>query len=202
MSVGQAASFLPDYSKAQLSAGHIFTILDLVPKIDVYSTSGKAKPSKSVDVELHNIQFSYPSRPEVTVLKGIDMSIKAGQTVALVGQSGCGKSTSISLLQRYYDLNQGSIVIEGLDLKEYNVRSLRSLISVVSQEPVLFNCSIRENIAYGVGADIAMADIIAAARTANAHDFISEMPQTGQMAATGLHIQDLAKRGIKNSLSL
>ncbi|GFN90381.1 multidrug resistance protein 1-like, partial [Plakobranchus ocellatus] len=177
MSVGQAASFLPDYSKAQLSAGHIFVILDLLPKIDVYSTSGKMKPTQSVNVNLHNVFFSYPNRPEVTVLKGVDISIKAGQTVALVGQSGCGKSTIVSLLQRYYDPHQGSITIEGIDMKEYNVRSLRSLISVVSQEPVLFNCSIRDNIAYGLDTDIPMADIIAAARTANAHDFITELPQ-------------------------
>jgi ABC-type multidrug transport system fused ATPase/permease subunit len=130
----------------------------------------------SGEVELKNVHFSYPTRPDVEVLKGISIHVRPGQTVALVGMSGCGKSTIISLIQRYYDPSHGSVTIEGTDLREYHLKSIRSMISVVSQEPVLFDCSIRDNIVYGLDYDVPMADVMECARTANAHDFISNLP--------------------------
>ncbi|KAH9513520.1 Multidrug resistance protein 1 [Bulinus truncatus] len=176
ISVGQAASFLPDYTKAQLSAGYIFTMLDIVPKIDIFSAKGSIKENISGDIKLDNVHFIYPTRPDVHVLKGVNIEVKPGQTAALVGMSGCGKSTIVSLLQRYYDPSEGHILIEGIDSREYNLKYLRSIMSVVSQEPILFDCSIRENISYGIERDVPMADIIAAAKTANAHDFITSLP--------------------------
>ncbi|XP_059164342.1 ATP-dependent translocase ABCB1-like [Physella acuta] len=176
ISVGQAASFLPDYTKAQLSAGYIFTMMDIVPKIDIFSSKGTVQPNITGEIKIENVHFSYPTRPDVEVLKGIDISVKPGQTAALVGMSGCGKSTVISLVQRYYDPSEGSILVEGTNIKDYNLKHLRSMISVVSQEPILFDCSIKENITYGLDNDIPMADVIAAAKTANAHDFISNLP--------------------------
>ncbi|XP_055864045.1 ATP-dependent translocase ABCB1-like isoform X3 [Biomphalaria glabrata] len=176
ISVGQAASFLPDYTKAQLSAGYIFTMLDIIPKIDIFNTSGTKKENISGEIKLDNVHFHYPTRPDVHVLKGVSMHVRPGQTAALVGMSGCGKSTIVSLVQRYYDPSEGAILIEGVDTRDYNLKSLRSLISVVSQEPVLFDCSIRENISYGIEQQVPMADIIAAAQTANAHDFITNLP--------------------------
>ncbi|BFZ23923.1 hypothetical protein BsWGS_26962 [Bradybaena similaris] len=177
MSLGQAASFMPDYSKAQLSASHIFGILDQIPKIDVYSADGVIKSHISGDIQLKDVQFSYPTRPEVEILKGVNLHVKPGQTAALVGMSGCGKSTVVSLIQRYYDPTGGAIFVEGLDVRQYNLKALRSLISVVSQEPVLFDRSIRDNIVYGLEQGAAMTDVIAAAKLANAHDFICKLPE-------------------------
>ena len=117
--------------------------------------------------------MTYPTRQQVFVLNGFSLSVAAGQTVALVGTSGCGKSTVISLLERFYDITTGSIAIGGIDLKELNVQWLRSRIGLVSQEPHLFRASIRENIAYGdpSGAS-SQEEIEQAAKLANAHDFI------------------------------
>merc|ERR1711997_840798 len=101
-----------------------------------------------------------------------------GQSVALVGPSGCGKSTVIQLIQRFYDLNSGMITLENHDIQALNVPWVRSKLSIVSQEPVLFNRTLAENISYGDNTkDITMEDIIAAARKANIHQFISNLPQ-------------------------
>ena len=106
------------------------------------------------------------------------MNCAAGQTTALVGPSGSGKSTSIALLQRFYDPPRGKILIDGHDIKVLNIRLLRSLIGVVQQEPVLFNLSIRDNIAYGDNSrEVTQDDIEAAAKKANIHELIRSLPQ-------------------------
>ncbi|KAL8574859.1 hypothetical protein ACOMHN_044881 [Nucella lapillus] len=174
--VGQTSSFLPDYSKGRLAAAYIFRMMGTEPKIDNFSTTGLKKDIKG-SVELQKVEFHYPTRPEVRVLKGISLEIPAGQTAALVGISGCGKSTIISLLQRYYDPTSGSLMIDGTDVRDYNVGVLRSVLSVVSQEPVLFDCSVRQNIVYGLQGPVPMADIIQACQTANIHQFIASLPQ-------------------------
>ncbi|CAG5131708.1 unnamed protein product, partial [Candidula unifasciata] len=133
-------------------------------------------PTISGDIQLRDVHFHYPTRPEVEILKGINIHVRPGQTAALVGMSGCGKSTIVSLIQRYYDPTEGSIIVDGLDVRQYNLKSLRSMISVVSQEPVLFDRTIRENIVYGLEQEVPMADVIAAATTANAHSFITNLP--------------------------
>ncbi|XP_052821017.1 ATP-dependent translocase ABCB1-like isoform X1 [Mya arenaria] len=176
--LGQVSSFLPDYSKAATAGGMIFKILDTIPAIDVSSERGQYLSDTSGNVEFRGIQFRYPTRPDVEVLKGINISVKAGQTVALVGPSGCGKSTVVSLLQRYYDPQQGSIEVDGTNIKDVNIKRLRFLISVVSQEPILFDCSIRENILYGLDvASYGMDDVISAARSANIHEYIASLPE-------------------------
>ena len=114
-------------------------------------------------------------------MKGFDkchFRIKQGQSVALVGPSGCGKSTVIQLIQRFYDLNSGMVTLENHDIQALNVPWVRSKLSIVSQEPVLFNRSIGENIRYGDNTtEASMEEVIAAARKANIHTFVSALPQ-------------------------
>ncbi|ESO91246.1 hypothetical protein LOTGIDRAFT_153678 [Lottia gigantea] len=176
LAVGQATSFLPDYSKAKLSSAYIFRILATFPGIDIFSARGQRPVSLKGEIELRNVEFTYPLRPDVKVLQGLSLKVEAGQTAALVGVSGCGKSTVISLIQRYYDPLHGEITIDGIPVNTMHLLTLRSFISVVSQEPILFDCSIKDNICYGLEEDIPMDRVIQASRTANAHDFINSLP--------------------------
>ncbi len=122
-------------------------------------------------IELKDVSFSYNS--ERTILKDINLTIKKGQTIALVGQSGSGKSTLVDLIPRYHDTSIGEILIDGVNIKNATLHSLRSLIGNVNQEAILFNASFFENIAFGVD-NATLDDVIAAAKIANAHDFIME----------------------------
>ena len=125
-------------------------------------------------IEFRDISFSYDGRREV--LKHIDLTVEQGKTIALVGQSGSGKSTLVDLLPRYHDVQQGSITIDGTDIREVKLHALRALIGNVNQEAILFNDSFFNNIAFGVeGAT--MEQVIEAAKIANAHDFIMETEQ-------------------------
>mmetsp|Transcript_104379 Transcript_104379/g.164716 ORF Transcript_104379/g.164716 Transcript_104379/m.164716 type:complete len:686 (-) Transcript_104379:325-2382(-) len=126
-------------------------------------------------ITLENVFFEYKARPDQRVLKGVSLNVVPGTSVALVGESGAGKSTVGRLLQRYYDPTEGSIKIDGVDFKELNLRWLRSQIGNVEQEPVLFDRPIYENIAYGSARGAALEDIQEAAKMANAHDFIKEL---------------------------
>ena len=126
-------------------------------------------------------KFHYPSRPEIDILQGLSLSIKPGKTVALVGTSGSGKSTVLSLIERFYDLQYGTILLNGLDIRILNVLWLRRQISLVSQEPVLFDMSIGDNIRYGANyKELSDEEIIEAAKAANIHDFIQTLPQVRQ----------------------
>ncbi|NXB82541.1 MDR1 protein, partial [Donacobius atricapilla] len=127
------------------------------------------------DLEFKNVYFNYPSRPDVEILKGLNLKISSGQTVALVGGSGCGKSTTVQLIQRFYDPKEGMVTIDGQDIRTLNVRYLREVIGVVNQEPVLFATSIAENIRYG-REDVTMEEIEKATKEANAYDFIMKLP--------------------------
>ena len=121
--------------------------------------------------------FSYPSRSNVKVLQGLTISVKPGQTLALVGPSGCGKSTLISLVERFYDPIGGHVTLEGTDIKSVNLSWLRQQIGIVPQEPVLFDTSIAENIRYGaLYRDVSDEEMIDAAKSANIHNFIQSLP--------------------------
>ncbi|GBL74148.1 Multidrug resistance protein 1 [Araneus ventricosus] len=176
VSVGQWTSYLPDYAKAKLSAGLVFHLIKLVPNIDS-SSKGGIRPEVKGKIDFIDVKFRYPSRRNVQVLQGISLTINPGQTVALVGSSGCGKSTLIALLERFYDPEGGQILLDGFDIKTINLKHLRSQMALVSQEPVLFNCTIKENIIYGIEDKVSNSDIEAAARIANIHDFIIKLPQ-------------------------
>ena len=127
-------------------------------------------------ISLRGVHFAYPTKPDIPVLKGLSLDISTGQTVALVGSSGCGKSTVTNLLLRFYDPAEGAVLVDGTDAREYDPRSLREHMGLVSQEPRLFACSIRENIAYGKK-NATMEEIEASAKAANAHRFIEQLPE-------------------------
>ncbi|XP_030057521.1 ATP-binding cassette sub-family B member 5 isoform X2 [Microcaecilia unicolor] len=178
MSAGQTLSFAPDYAKAKSSVTHLFALFERIPAIDSYSQEGKKLDTFSGTVELHDVSFRYPARPNVPVLRSLSIKIQQGQTVAFVGSSGCGKSTSIQLLQRFYDPLQGQVLFDGLDAKDLNVQWIRSQMGIVSQEPVLFDRSIAENIAYGDNSrTVSQEEIEKVAKVANIHSFIEELPE-------------------------
>lgn len=180
MFAGQVASFAPNYIKAKVSAARIFKLLDRVPPIDSYSEEGIKLDHIDGRVQFRSVKFNYPSRPDVMVLKDLSVIIEPGQTLALVGPSGCGKSTSVSLLERFYDVADGSVEVSGNDVRSLNLHWIRSQIGYVAQEPVLFNCSIKDNITYGLSdedrANIEQSEIEAVAMSANIHHFISSLP--------------------------
>ena len=152
-------------------AERVFEILDEVPEIHDKAQAQVARPfSKSI--EFHAVSFAYKETP---VLKSVDLRIEAGQMVALVGMSGVGKSTLVDLIPRFYDVREGSVTIDGVDVRDLTVTSLRGQIGIVTQHTFLFNDSVRNNIAYG-DPGRPMDDIIAAAKAANAHDFIAALP--------------------------
>ncbi|XVF80461.1 hypothetical protein PTKIN_Ptkin15bG0075600 [Pterospermum kingtungense] len=175
--ISQSNTFAPDSSKAKIAAASIFAIIDRKSKMDPCDEYGMTLENVSGDMELHHVSFKYPLRPDIQIFEDLSLSIQAGKTVALVGESGCGKSTVISLLQRFYDPDSGRITLDGVEIQKLQVKWLRQLMGLVSQEPVLFNDTIRANIAYGKGGNATEADILAAAELANAHNFISALQQ-------------------------
>uniref|UniRef100_A0A663MQS8 ATP-binding cassette sub-family B member 5 n=1 Tax=Athene cunicularia TaxID=194338 RepID=A0A663MQS8_ATHCN len=178
INVGQSASLAPDYGKARMSAQRIFQLLDRKPLIDSYSEEGEKLSNFEGNVEFRNIHFVYPTRPEVQVLQGLNLKVNKGQTLALVGSSGCGKSTSIQLLERFYDPVEGQVLADGFDTRSLNLQWLRSRLGLVSQEPILFDCSIAENIQYGDNSKVvSQEEIEAAAKAANIHAFIENLPE-------------------------
>ncbi|XP_075443283.1 ATP-binding cassette sub-family B member 5 isoform X2 [Ascaphus truei] len=178
MAVGQTLSFAPDYAKAKSAASHLFKLFEREPAIDSYSQQGQKPDIFQGHLEFCKVSFKYPSRPDVSVLQDLSFKIASGQTVAFVGSSGCGKSTSVQLLQRFYDPVHGEVLFDNIDAKSLNIQWLRSQIGIVSQEPVLFDCSIAENIAYGDNTrTVPMDEIQRAAQAANIHSFIEELPE-------------------------
>ncbi|KAI7996515.1 putative multidrug resistance protein [Camellia lanceoleosa] len=173
--IADAGSMTSDLAKGGNAIRSIFAILDRKTEIEPDDLKG-INVEKTIKgfIELKNVFFFYPSRPEQMIFQGLSLKIEAGKTIALVGQSGSGKSTVIGLVERFYDPIKGSILIDGQDIKEYNLRSLRSHIALVSQEPTLFGGTIRENIIYGKE-DATETEVREAAILANAHEFISSM---------------------------
>ncbi|KAM6904292.1 antigen peptide transporter 2a [Lycodopsis pacificus] len=154
------------------AAGKVFEYLDRKPLV---SMEGKLKPDQLTGhVIFRDLNFAYPTCPNKTVLQDFSLELKSGQMTALVGTSGKGKSTCVSLLERFYEQQDGEILLDNEPLKSYDHRFLHKKIAVVSQEPVLFSGSIRDNIAYGL-AECSLDEIQEAARKANAHDFIMNL---------------------------
>ncbi|KAH0759769.1 hypothetical protein KY290_023262 [Solanum tuberosum] len=165
----------PYILKRRKSLTSVFEIIDRAPKIDPDDNSALKPPNVYGSIELKNIDFSYPSRPEVLVLSNFTLKVNGGQTVAVVGVSGSGKSTIISLIERFYDPVAGQVLLDGRDLKSYNLRWLRNHLGLVQQEPIIFSTTIRENIIYARH-NASEAEMKEAARIANAHHFISSLP--------------------------
>jgi len=163
------------YAQVQRSIGSSERVLDILHQSDEYEAPGQAVKLQG-EVEFDNVSFAYPSRPGYTVLSNLNFRIQAGEKVALVGQSGSGKSTIINLLMRSYPLRDGQIRADGLDIQQLNLSAFRQNIGIVPQEVILFGGTIRENIEYGKpGAS--MEEIREAARKANALEFIEGFPE-------------------------
>lgn len=171
--IADAGSMTSDLAKGSEAVGSVFDVLDRFTKIEPDDPEGY-KPNKLIgQIEIKNVDFTYPSRPEAMIFRGFSINIEAGKSTALVGQSGSGKSTIIGLIERFYDPIKGTINLDGRDIKSYHLRTMRKHIALVSQEPTLFAGTIRENIIYGVSRTVDESEIIEAAKASNAHDFIS-----------------------------
>lgn len=173
--IADAGSMTSDLAKGADSVGSVFAVLDRYTKIEPDDSDGYKPDKLTGSIELHDVHFGYPARPNLMIFQGFSMSIEAGKSTALVGQSGSGKSTIIGLIERFYDPLKGKVCIDGRDIKSYHLRSLREQIALVSQEPTLFSGTIKENIAYGASDKVDEAEIIEAARVANAHEFIASL---------------------------
>uniref|UniRef100_A0A8C8RLU9 Uncharacterized protein n=1 Tax=Pelusios castaneus TaxID=367368 RepID=A0A8C8RLU9_9SAUR len=176
--IGNLSSFAPDVGKTKFSAQRIFQLLDRKPLIDSYSEEGTKLSWFDGNIEFRGIHFAYPTRPEVQVLRGLSVKVNKRQTLALVGSSGCGKTTSIQLLERFYDPMAGQVFADGFDAKSLHLQWLRSKLGIVSQDPVLFDCSIAENIQYGDNSRVvSQEEVEEAAKAANIHTFIENLPE-------------------------
>ncbi|XP_031285774.1 ABC transporter B family member 4-like isoform X1 [Pistacia vera] len=175
--ISQSGFLAPDASKAKSAVASVFAILDRRSKIDPSDESGTIIESVKGDIEFQHVSFGYPTRPYILIFTDLCLAIRSGKTVALVGESGSGKSTVISLLQRFYDPDSGRITLDGIEIQKLQLKWLRQQMGLVSQEPVLFNDTIRANIAYGKEGNATEAEILAAAELANAHKFISSLKQ-------------------------
>ncbi|KAE8375253.1 multidrug resistance protein 3 [Aspergillus bertholletiae] len=175
-----AKSFI---SSIAASAAILKTIARESPQ-DPFSAGGERPDHSRFDITFRGLQFRYPSRPEITVLHDVNLVVPASKTTALVGASGCGKSSIIGLLERFYTPTRGKIFLGDYDLQSLNLNWMRSQMSLVGQEPTLFNTTIFENIVYGLAGEAAILTaqqledaVEEAARKANAHEFISALPQ-------------------------
>jgi ATP-binding cassette subfamily B (MDR/TAP) protein 1 len=182
-SLAQLPPNLEAISLALGAASKLFDTIDRVPVIDSASNAGE-KPTITGQINLDNVVFYYPARPSVKVLDNVSISFNQGETTALVGASGAGKSSIIGIVERFYDVLAGDVRIDGLDIKTLNVKHLRRSIGYVQQEPQLFSGSIRSNIAMGLigsqyehaDADVRAKLVEDASRKANAHSFITSLP--------------------------
>ncbi|CAI2356482.1 unnamed protein product [Caenorhabditis sp. 36 PRJEB53466] len=173
---GSAAAYLPDYKKAVHAAGLIFKLFTYPATMPFDSKDGKIN-IVSGEIEGEDLHFHYEQRPDHMVLNGVNLKVEAGKTLALVGPSGCGKSTIISLLERFYHVADGEMNIDHENVEDINLHHLRSSVALVSQEPTLFNCSIRENLLYGLTRTVPQLEVEKALQTANAFHFVYQFPQ-------------------------
>lgn len=174
-SLGGLPEQIASIQRALGATDRVFELVDgNIESIELFSQNQNAEPSKG-EIEFSNISFNYPSRPDFTVLKDVTFKVEAGQTVALVGSSGSGKTTIASLILRFYNPSGGTLSIDGVDTKTISLTELRKKIALVPQDVILFAGSIRDNIAYGKP-NATDAEISEAARKANALDFIESFP--------------------------
>ncbi|KAL8552874.1 hypothetical protein ACS0TY_001523 [Phlomoides rotata] len=174
LAMGETLAMAPDLLKGNKMVASVFEMLDR--RTEIISDVGEEITKVEGTIELRDVEFSYPSRPNVLIFKDFNLKVHAGRSMALVGQSGSGKSSVISLILRFYDPTSGKIMIDGKDIKKLKLKTVRKYIGLVQQEPALFATSIYENILYGKeGAT--EGEIIEAAKLANAHSFISALPE-------------------------
>jgi ATP-binding cassette subfamily B protein/subfamily B ATP-binding cassette protein MsbA len=175
--VAQFARIAEDIQVGSIAAGRVFEVLDT--KSEVVDREGaRDVGALKGDIEFKNVAFSYNN--DIPVLRDVSFAAPSGKMVALVGTTGVGKTTIASLLARFYDITGGSIMIDGIDIRDMTLASLRKQISIVLQDVFLFNGTIAENIAYGCAHEVTEEEIIEAARTAAVHDFVDGLPDKYQ----------------------
>uniref|UniRef100_A0A0E0C6J9 MDR-like ABC transporter n=1 Tax=Oryza meridionalis TaxID=40149 RepID=A0A0E0C6J9_9ORYZ len=175
--VSQSSALSTNATKARDSAISIFSIIDRKSRIDSSSDEGMIVENVTGSIDFNNVSFKYPSRPDVQIFSDFTLHIPSQKTIALVGESGSGKSTIIALLERFYDPDSGKISLDGVEIRSLKVSWLRDQMGLVGQEPVLFNDTIRANITYGKHSEVTEEEITTVAKAANAHEFISSLPQ-------------------------
>ncbi|PIA29148.1 hypothetical protein AQUCO_06200022v1 [Aquilegia coerulea] len=197
LALGQSAPSMAAFTKAKAAAAKIFYTIDHKPQIDRNAESGVVLETITGHLELKDVKFSYPSRPDVRILDNLTLNVPAGKTIALVGSSGSGKSTVVSLIERFYDPISGQILLDGQDIKKLQLRWLRQQIGLVSQEPALFATTIKENILFA-RPEASQGEIEEAARVANAHSFIIKLPDgyNTQVGERGLQLSGGQKQRI------
>ncbi|XP_075991226.1 multidrug resistance protein homolog 49-like [Anticarsia gemmatalis] len=178
--LGQTLVYAPSFNTAKTCGARILALIKRVPDVRTEDDVKEKKDwSATGNFSISEVEFSYPTRKKQKVLRGIDLKVEAGKTVALVGSSGCGKSTVLQLLQRFYDPDSGNIELDGMNTRSsLTLPQLRQQLGVVQQEPVLFDRTLAENIAYGDNKrKVDINEIIAAAKAANIHNFITSLPK-------------------------
>ncbi|KAK9477912.1 P-loop containing nucleoside triphosphate hydrolase protein [Lipomyces japonicus] len=175
-SAGIMFSYAPDMGRAYQATQNIKNLLELQPQIDAWSEEGDTPENVKGKIEFKNVHFRYPTRPQVPVLRGLNLTINPGQYVALVGSSGCGKSTTIGLMESFYTPLAGEILLDGKDISEFNINRYREQIALVSQEPTLYSGTIKENIQLGSVEEVTDEQIYDVCKQANIHDFIMSLP--------------------------
>ncbi|XP_071475901.1 ATP-binding cassette sub-family B member 10, mitochondrial isoform X2 [Marmota flaviventris] len=179
LSIGGLSSFYSELMKGLGAGGRLWELLERQPQMPIDEGVTLREKSFQGALQFKNVHFAYPARPEVPIFQDFSLSIPAGSVTALVGPSGSGKSTVVSLLLRLYDPLSGAVLLDGHDIRQLNPAWLRSKIGTVSQEPVLFSCSIAENIAYGADcpSSVTAEQVERAAEAANAAAFIRKFPR-------------------------
>ncbi|KAF7535231.1 hypothetical protein G7054_g5537 [Neopestalotiopsis clavispora] len=175
-SAGTVFSFAPDMGKAHHAAAELKTLFDRKPVVDSWSKDGDRLEAVDGTIEFRDVHFRYPTRPEQPVLRGLNLTVRPGQYVALVGASGCGKSTTIALLERFYDPLVGGVYVDGKEISSLNVNDYRSHIALVSQEPTLYQGTIKENILLGTPHEVSDEAVEFACKEANIFEFIMSLP--------------------------
>ncbi|KIV91662.1 hypothetical protein PV10_06176 [Exophiala mesophila] len=176
-SAGTVFSFAGDMSKAKNAAASLKKLYDRKPTIDPWSKDGESVTEVEGAIEFRDVHFRYPTRPEVPVLRGLNLTVKPGQYIALVGASGCGKSTTIAMMERFYDPLAGGVYIDGKEISSLNLNDYRSQLALVSQEPTLYQGTIKDNVLLGADrGEVGDERVIQACRDANIYDFIMSLP--------------------------
>jgi ATP-binding cassette subfamily B (MDR/TAP) protein 1 len=173
---GGMFAFAPDMGKAKQGAQELKALFDRQPQIETRSSAGLMINIEG-GIEFRDVYFEYPSKPDHPILRGLNFTIRPGQYVAFVGASGCGKTTAIALLERFYDPTLGGVFVDGRDIASLNVNEYRKHLALVSQEPTLYQGTIRDNILLGTEReDVSEDEIVIACKEANIYDFVMSLP--------------------------